>query len=98
LHTFRTFALAGGSTRSLEVPYPDALEFGGSKYTGTVRILPPGAGARGGRPSLAKVAILRRGSILGGSDYRATVHNQNPPGTAPVRVQITATTQLPHGR
>jgi hypothetical protein len=60
-----------------------------------VRILAPTAPERGGKPVLGKVDVESRGSALGDSQYEATVRNANAAGTAPVRVQLTATTTLP---
>lgn len=94
----RTFRLKAGGVRTFRVAYPDALKYGGSKYSGRVRILMPAAGAPGSRPSLQKVQVLSRGACLGGSDFCARVRNSNPSGTAAVRVRIVATTELPPGK
>jgi len=94
-HATRTFALAPGTTRTFDVGYPDALEFGGAVYRGLVAILPPAAGSAGGAPSLGKVKVLAEGSALGGSDFRVRVRNANPAGTAAVEVRVTAVTHEP---
>ena len=86
-----------GATRAVDVPYPDALEYGNAHYRGSVRLaVKPLAGGR--RPDLAKVRILEAQSVEGGSAYRVRAHNANAPGSAPVRVTVTATTiePLPH--
>jgi len=91
----RTATVAAGRTKTIYVPYPDALKYGGATYSGSVAILPPAAGAHGSAPSLAKVTISSRGEALGGSEYRVVVRNANASGTAPVRVRVTATTREP---
>ena len=86
-----------GATRAVDVPYPDALEYGNARYEGSVRrAVKPLAG--GHRPDLAKVRILEAQSVEGGSAYRVRAYNANASGTAPVRVTVTATTiePLPH--
>jgi hypothetical protein len=98
LRNTHTFALSGRITRTLRVAYPDALKYGGSKYSGSVRLLPPAAAARGGRPSLHRVHILSRGSCEGGSDFCVRVRNSNSRSKAAVDVRITARTKLPPGR
>jgi hypothetical protein len=97
LHAISTFRLAAGKTRQFSVAYPDALEYGGAKYSGSVTVLAPSASEHGSKPSLHKVHIRSRGSALGDSQYAATVHNFNALGTASVRVKLTATTTLPAG-
>lgn len=88
----QTFTVSAGKTRMLEVPFPDALEFGGSSYSGEVKILEPARGVHGARPVLSKVKVLSEGSIEGGSLYGVTVRNSNPLRTAAVRVQVIAIT------
>ncbi len=92
-------AIAAGHTRTLNVPYPDALEYGNARYSGRVVVLAPAAGARGGRPDLAKVRILSAQPALGGSLYRVRARNANAAGTAAPRLEVIATTvePLPHG-
>jgi hypothetical protein len=53
--------------------------------------------AHGTKPALAKVHILSKSSCLGESDLCVKVRNRNRAGTAPVRVRITAYSQLPCG-
>lgn len=96
LYRTHVFSLAGGKTRSLKVAYPDALKYGGSKYSGKVKILPPAAGARS--PSLQKVHVLSKHSCLGGSDFCVKVRNDNSSSTAPVHVKVETKTQLPPGK
>jgi hypothetical protein len=88
--------IAAGQAVTVTVGYPDALEYGNAVYSGTVRVI---AVKHGGRaPNLAKVRILSRGSVLGGSAYQVRARNENAHGTAPVRLEVTATTAepLPH--
>jgi hypothetical protein len=84
--------------RTLSVPYPDALEYGNARYSGRWIVLPPLPGARGRRPSIADVKALSAGEAEGGSLFRVRVRNDNPAGTAPVRLEVIATTvePLPH--
>jgi hypothetical protein len=97
LRTVRTFKLAAGKTKQFAVAYPDALEYGSATYSGTVTVLAPAASERGSKPSLRRVHVKTRGSIMGDSSYAATVQNTNSAGTAPVRVEVVATTTLPAG-
>ena len=97
-HASRVVTLAAGATRTVTVPYPDALEYGNARYGGHVTVLAPTTAAAGRAPDLARVVVLSAGSVLGGSEYRARVRNGNATGTAPVRVSVTTTTvePLPH--
>jgi redox-sensitive bicupin YhaK (pirin superfamily) len=97
LHQTSTFELAAGKTTKFTVPYPDALEYFGAVYAGSVTVNGPSASERGRKPDLRKVTIESQGNALGGSEYAAKVENANAPGTAPVRVVITAATTLPAG-
>jgi hypothetical protein len=95
--TTAAVAIPAGATRSLSVPYPDALEYANASYLGRHRLArQPGAG--GTAPSLAKVTILEAQSVEGGSLYMVRAHNANALGSAPVRLTITAITveRLPH--
>jgi hypothetical protein len=86
-----------GQTRTMTVPYPDALEYGNARYSGSWRLLL--SRSHGGRAaSIAKVTVLRTGSVQGGSAYAVRVHNANASGTTAVRLEVTATTvePLPH--
>jgi hypothetical protein len=87
-----------GHTGTLTVPYPDALEYGNARYAGRVLVLAPRRGTKGRAPDLAKVRTLDAMSVHGGSGYQARAHNDNRPGTAAVRLEVTATTiePLPH--
>lgn len=97
-HGTATKAIAAGKTLTLAVPYPDALKYGNATYSGRAIVLASAPGATGSAPSLAKVRILSKGSILGGSEYQVRAHNANAAGTAPVRLKVIATTvePLPH--
>jgi hypothetical protein len=90
-------AIAPGATRALAIAYPDALEYANARYSGAHRLARQ-AGARGAAPKLAKVAILQAQSVEGGSLYRVRARNDNAPGSAAVRLTVTATTvePLPH--
>jgi hypothetical protein len=85
-------------TRTLSVPYPDALEYGNARYSGRWMVLLPLPGAKGREPSIAKVKTLSAGEAEGGSLFRVRVRNGNAVGTAPVRLEVIATTvePLPH--
>jgi hypothetical protein len=92
-HATKTFTLAAGQTRAFDVPFPDALEFGGSTYSGRVTIVATRPASEG------RVRVLRQSPAIGGSVYRAVVRNANPAGSAPVRVVIEAITREPaHSR
>jgi hypothetical protein len=97
-HASKVVTIAAGATRTVTVPYPDALEYGNARYSGHVSVLAPIGTTPGRAPTLAKVKVLEAGSALGGSEYQARVHNGNATGTAPVRVSVTTTTvePLPH--
>ena len=90
--------IAAGQTRTLTVPYPDALKYGNARYSGHAVVLAPRLGAQGRPPTLAKVKILEAQPVLGGSEFQARARNGNAAGTAAVRVSVTATTiePLPH--
>lgn len=96
-HQSATAYIRAGATRALNVPYPDALEYGNARYSGS-HALAPKPFARGSRPDLARVAILEAQPVEGGSLYRVRAHNGNARGSAPVRLTVTATTTepLPH--
>lgn len=93
-----TIVLAAGKTRTVVVPYPDALEYANATYGGRTIVLGPAAGATGSEPSRSLVSVVSAGSVLGGSEYRVRVHNGNKAGTAAERVKVVATTveALPH--
>ncbi len=91
----RTVALRPGRTATVNLPYPDALEFGGARYSGTVKILLPPPSARGRRPTLHLIKLLSDGPAEGGSLFRVRIRNDNPPGTLPARAVIAALTRLP---
>jgi hypothetical protein len=89
--TTQLFTVRPQTTRTLTVFYPDALEFAGARYSGSVRVIVSAAtGLRTPRASL--VRILHRGSGEGGSVFTVRVRNSNPSGTASVRIRVTATT------
>jgi hypothetical protein len=95
-HHYGSTRIAAGQTRTVTVSYPDALEYANATYSGTVRVVAVAAG--GHAPDLAKVRILNRRSVLGGSEYRVRARNTNALDTAPARLEVTATTveRLPH--
>jgi hypothetical protein len=86
-HHSRAVTIAAGATRTVSVPYPDALEYANATYSGSVRVT---AGRR------SQLEILSRGSALGGSLYRVRARNT---GSATLRIEVVATTvePLPHG-
>lgn len=89
----RTFSLSAGQTRTFDLIYPHALQFGNARYQCNARILLGIIGQGQAPPSLGKVHVLERGSALGGSECRVRVRNDNAAGTGPVRVRVTATTR-----
>lgn len=93
----RTVLLRPGRVTTASVPYPDALEFGGARYSASVKLLPPPAGEPGRRPNMRLIKILARGPVEGGSLYRVRIRNANAPGTLPARAVLTATTRVPAG-
>lgn len=91
-------SIRAGQTRTLSVPYPDALEYGNARYSGRAVVLAPKPGAKGRSPSLKKVKILYAESVLGDSSFEVRARNTNNSGTAAVRLEVIATTvePLPH--
>jgi hypothetical protein len=85
-------------TRTLSVPYPDALEYGNARYSGRWIVLLPRPGTKGSKPRISAVRALSAGEAEGGSLFRVRVRNGNAAGTAPVRLEVVATTRepLPH--
>jgi hypothetical protein len=92
-----TVTIAPGATRTLSVPFPDALEYSDARYLGRHELAPK-PGAQGSRPQLSKVAILQSQAVEGGSHYLVRAHNANAPGSAPVRLTVIATTIEPPRR
>jgi len=94
----RTVRIAAGKTRTVDLPYPDALKYGNATYSGKVIVLGAVRGAAGTAPRRGLVSVLDAGSVLGGSEYMARIHNANVKGSAPVRVEVLARTvePLPH--
>jgi hypothetical protein len=97
-HRVGSISIPPGQTRTLTVPYPDALEYGNARYSGhaTIKL---GAAPRSTRPaSLRKVKILEAGEVEGGSAYQVRARNNNPSGSGAVDLVVTATTvePLPH--
>jgi len=94
-HRSASMSVSAGRTRTLTVPYPDALEYGNARYSGhaAVKLV-----RTTGPASAAKVRILSAGPVEGGSAFQVRVHNGNAAGTGSVRVRVTATTvePLPH--
>jgi len=90
-----TVELYSGRTTTVNVPYPDALEYAGARYAGRVRIIgaPPQVG--GPRPRLGLIRVLSSGPALGGSELRVRIRNSNPGGTLAARAVVTAITYLP---
>jgi hypothetical protein len=98
-HQSATVTIPAGQTRTLAVPFPDALKYANASYRGTHIVTAPAQPAGAGRPpDLHRVRVLSSHSILGGSEFQVRVRNANPAGTAAVRLRITATTvePLPH--
>jgi len=97
-YRFGQINIPAGQTRTLTVPFADALKYGNASYSGRARLLAPAPGQKGSRPTLAKARILSSGAILGGSEYRARAYNGNRAGTAALTLSVTTATieQLPH--
>jgi hypothetical protein len=97
-HQIGSISVPAGQTRTLTVPYPDALKYGNASYSGhtTIELRPVGASGRSA--SVKKVKILNAASVEGGSAFQARVYNGNLAGTSAVRLRVTATTvePLPH--
>lgn len=80
----KTVTLGARSTKTVTVPYPNALQFSGARYTCTWKIT-------GVEPG--KVKILSHGSALGGTVCRVKAHNPAAPSIdASVRFKVIATT------
>jgi hypothetical protein len=90
------FKVPPGTTRTLNVSFPDALKYGNAIYSG--KYVVQAVKSHLTPPDLAKVKVLYAGTVLGGSAYDVRAHNANPAGTAAVRINVTATTveRLPH--
>jgi hypothetical protein len=97
-HETGFISIPAGRTRTLSVPYPDALEYGNARYSGHAQVLEPRPPRKGAAPDLAEVRIIAAMSVEGGSEYQVAAHNGNRAGTAAVRLEVTATTiePLPH--
>jgi hypothetical protein len=93
----RTVVLFPGRLTTVNVAYPDALEFGGATYSGTVKIISSDPKVGGPRPRLSLVKVLSKGSAEGGSVLRVRIRNGNPRETLAARAIVTAITQLPAG-
>ena len=97
-HQISAISVPAGQTRTLTVPYPDALKYGNARYSGhaTIKLRP--VGGKGRPASVTKVKIVKAGSVEGGSEFQARVYNGNAAGTTAVRLYVTATTvePLPH--
>ena len=94
-HDSGSIAIPAGQTRTLTVPYPDALKYAGALYSARVVVLAPAPGAKGAKPTLGKVRILVAHSVLGGSEYQARARNDNRAETAAVRLRVITTTMEP---
>jgi len=94
-HAARSVSIRAGATRTVRVPFPDALKYGNALYSGAVTFSWSGGGPS---PDLAEVRILEAQSVEGGSLYEVKVRNGNAAGSVAVRVTVTATTvePLPH--
>jgi hypothetical protein len=92
----KSFPIQAGKTKTFTVSYPDALKYGGSRYSGTVKVLPPAKVKQGQmQPDLSKVKVLGKGPAQGGSVFQVRIRNSNATGTATPRVRVTAITVEP---
>lgn len=83
----KTVTLGARSTKTVTVPYPDALKFGGATYKCTWKITGVDPG---------KVKILSHGSAEGGTVCRVKARNPAAPSIdASVRFKVIATTTRP---
>ncbi|MHB8658532.1 MAG: hypothetical protein ACYC91_11350 [Solirubrobacteraceae bacterium] len=80
---------------TVNVVYPDALKFGGARYSSKVRILGPNPKVGGDRPRLGLIEVLSKRSAEGGSVLRVRISNRNRLGTLSARAEITAITREP---
>jgi hypothetical protein len=79
--------LGARSTKTVTVPYPDALKFGNAKYSCKWKIT-------GVEPG--KVKILSHGSVNGGTACQVKAHNPAAPSVdAGVKFTVIATTTRP---
>jgi len=90
-----TVSVLPARTTTVDVVYPDALEFAGAVYSGTVRIVGPNPALGGPRPRLRLITVLSSASAEGGSVLRVRIRNTNPLGTLAARAEITAITREP---
>ena len=97
-HQTGSISVPAGQTRTLTVPYPDALKYGNARYSGHTAIELRPVGGSGRAASVKKVTILKAASVEGGSAFQVRAYNGNLAGTTAVRLQVTATTvePLPH--
>jgi hypothetical protein len=93
-HT-QTISVLPARTTTVNVAYPDALEFGGATYSGEVRLIGPNPAVGGRRPKLSLIKVLSRQSAEGGSVLRVRIRNANPLGTLAARAVVSAITRLP---
>jgi type II secretory pathway component PulL len=83
----KTINLGAKSTKTVTVPYPDALKFGNARYTCKWQI-------RGVEPG--KIKILSHGSVNGGTACAVKAHNPAAPSIdAGVKFTVIATTIRP---
>jgi len=97
-HKTGSISVPAGQTRTLTVPYPDALKYGNARYSGHAAIELRRVGGSGRPASVTKVKILKAASVEGGSAFQVRAYNGNLGGTTAVRLQVTTTTveSLPH--
>jgi hypothetical protein len=87
----KTVILPAHTTKTIDVPYPFALEFGGAQYLCRAAVSGLGKGF---------VTILSRGSALGGTVCRVRARNNAalPSLDTTAKVRVTATTIIPAKR
>jgi len=76
------FNVPAGQTRMLNIPYPDALEYGNATYSGRDVVRAVKFGPKPRAPDLGRVKILYAGSVQGGSAFEVRALNANGAGTA----------------
>ena len=91
----RVVELYAARTTTVELPYPDALEFAGASYSSRVRIIGSPRDVGGARPRLSLIRVLSSESTEGGSLLKVRIRNRNPRGTLAARAIVTAVTTEP---
>jgi hypothetical protein len=84
-----TVSVLPARTTTVNVAYPDALEFAGATYSGEVRVIRPNPDVGGTPPKLSLVTVLTKEPAEGGSVLHVRIRNANPRGTLAAQAEIT---------